>query len=78
MMLHSVLLKKIISVQWTKSSWFDFIHYTDIIFLGKNVILLHIFKIIFTMLHLKTFIEYWIILHIFRILLRVTNPSRLT
>ena len=41
-----------------KSNWFDFIHYTEIIFLSKNVIFLHILKIFFIMLHLKIFLEY--------------------
>ena len=36
--LYYVLLKKIISVQWIKSNWSDFIHYTEIIFLNENVI----------------------------------------
>ena len=68
--LHCVLLMKIISVKWIKSNWFDFIHYTQIIFLSKNLIFLtiYILKIFFTMLHLKIFLEYWIILCIFRIL----------
>ena len=57
-----------------KSYWFDFIHYTEIIFLSKNVIFLYILKIFFTMLHLKIFLEYWIILYIFRISLCVTSP----
>ena len=57
-----------------KSNWFDFIYYTEIIFLSKNVTFLYILKIFFTMLHLKIFLEYWIILHIFRILLCVTSP----
>ena len=30
------LLKKIISVEWIKSNQFDFIHYTEIIFLSKS------------------------------------------
>ena len=41
--LHCVLLIKIISVKWIKSNWFDFIHYTQIIFLSKNLIFLTIF-----------------------------------
>ena len=40
----------------------------------ENVISLDIVKIFFTMLHLKIFLEYWIILHIFRISLCVTSP----
>ena len=56
------------------SNWFDFIYYTEIIFLSKNVTFLYILKIFFTMLHLKIFLEYWIILHIFRISLCVTSP----
>ena len=36
-----------------KSNWFDFIHYTEIIFLSKNVIFLHILKIFFIMLALE-------------------------
>ena len=39
------------------------------------MIFLYILKIFFAMLHLKIFIEYWIILYIFRISLRVTSPS---
>ena len=61
-----------------KSYWFDFIHYTEIIFLSKNVIFLYILKIFFTMLHLKILLEYWIILYIFRISLRVTGPLHTT
>ena len=41
-----------------KSNQFDFIHYTEIIFLSKNVIILYILKIFFTMLHLKIFLKY--------------------
>ena len=40
-------------------------------FFSKNVIFLHILKIIFTMLRLKIFLEYWIILCISRKLLCV-------
>ena len=36
----------------------DFIHYTEINFLSKNVIFLYILKIFFTILHLKIFLEY--------------------
>ena len=36
-----------------KSNWFDFIHCTEIIFLSKNVIFLHILKIFFIMLALE-------------------------
>ena len=36
----------------------DFIHYTVIIFLSKNIIFLYILKIFFTMLHLKIYLEY--------------------
>ena len=50
-------------------------HYTEIIILGKNVIFLYILKQFFTMLHLKLFVEYCIILYIFRISLCVTSPS---
>ena len=32
--------------------------FTEIIFLSKNVIFLYILKILFTMLHLKIFLEY--------------------
>ena len=43
--LYCVLLKKkTTSVWWVKSNWFDFIHYTEIIFLSKNVIFLYILK----------------------------------
>ena len=55
-------------------NWFDLIHYTEIIFLSKTVISTYILKIIFTMLYLKMFLEYWIILYIFRISLCVTSP----
>ena len=41
-----------------KSNQFDFIHYTEIIFLSKNVIILYILKIFFTMLHLRIFLKY--------------------
>ena len=76
--LYCVLLKKkTTSVWWVKSNWFDFIHYTEIIFLSKNVIFLYILKIFFTMLHLKIFLEYWIILYIFRISLCVTSPLKM-
>ena len=34
----------------TKLAWF--IHYTEIIFLSKNIIFLYILKIFFSMLHL--------------------------
>ena len=57
-----------------KSNWFDFIHYTEIIFLSKNLIFWYILKIFFTILHLKIILEYWIILYIFRISLCVTSP----
>ena len=40
------------------------------------MIFLYIFKIFFTMLHLKIFLEYWIILYIFRISLCVMSPLR--
>ena len=83
MQLHCVLLKKKISVSWIKSNWFDFIHYTEIIFLRKNVIFLYIFKIFFyilkiffTMLHLKIFLKYWIILYIFRNIVVFNKPLR--
>ena len=56
------------------SNWVDFIHYTEIIILSKNMIFLYISKIFFTMLHLKMSLEYWIILHIFGISLCVTSP----
>ena len=42
-------------------------------FLSKNIFL-YILEIFFTMLHLKIFLEYWIILYIFRISLCVTSP----
>ena len=48
--------------------------FTQIIFWSKNLIFLYILKIFFTMLHLKIFLEYWIILYIFRISLCVTSP----
>ena len=48
--------------------------FTEIIFLSKNVIFLYILKILFIMLHLKIFLEYWRILYIFRISLCVTSP----
>ena len=77
LMYHSsVFLQTII-----KSNSFDFIHYTEIIFLSKSVIFryiskifFHILKIFFTMLHQKIFLKYWIILYIFRISLYVTSP----
>ena len=72
--LYCVLLIKIISVQWVKSNQFDFIHYTEIIFLSTNVIFLYNLKIFCTMLHLKIFLKYWIILYIFWISLCVTSP----
>ena len=75
--LHCVLLKKIISVQWINSNWFDFIHYADFFFfffLSKNAIFSYILEIFFAMLHLKIFLEYWIIVYIFRISLCVTSP----
>ena len=68
------LNQKIISAQWIKSNWFNFIHYTETIFLSKTVIFWYISKKFFTMLHLKIFLKYWIILYIFRILLCVTSP----
>ena len=34
-----------------KLNWFDFILYTEIIFLSKNMIFLYILKIFFTVLH---------------------------
>ena len=37
---------------------FDFIHYTEITFLSKNVILLYILNIFFTTLQLNIFLEY--------------------
>ena len=40
------------------SNCFDFIHYTEIIFLSKNVIFSYILKIFFTMLHLRIGLEY--------------------
>ena len=43
-------------------------------FLSKSVIFLYILLIFFTMLHLKIFLEYWIIPYIFRISLCVTSP----
>ena len=61
---YCVLLKKIIT------------HYTEIIFLSKNLIFFYILKIFFTMLHLKIFLKYWIILYIFRISLCVTSPLK--
>ena len=46
-------------------NWFDFIRYTEIIFLSKNVIFLfilkiffYILKVFFTMSHLKIFLKY--------------------
>ena len=39
------------------------------------MIFLYILKIFFTMLHLKIFLKYWIILDVLRILLCVTSPS---
>ena len=59
--LHYDLLKKSISVWWIKSNLSDFIHYTEIVFLNKNVIFLYIPKIFFTMLLSKIFLEYWLI-----------------
>ena len=56
-----------------KSNQFDFIHYTEIIFLSKNVIILYILKIFFTMLHLKMFLKFRRILYIFRISFCVTS-----
>ena len=69
-----VLLKKKKKFCLMKSNQFDFIHYTEIIFLSKNVIILYILKIFFTMLHLRIFLKYWRILYIFRISLCVTSP----
>ena len=43
-------------------------------FLSENVIFLYILKIFFTMLDLKIFLEYCIILYIFRISLCETSP----
>ena len=43
-------------------------------FLSKNVTFLYILKIFFTMLHLKIFLRFWIILYIFRVSLCVTSP----
>ena len=43
---------------------------------SKNVIFIHILKMFFTMLHLIIFLEYWIILYIFRISLCVTSPLK--
>ena len=57
-----------------KTNWFDFIHYTEIICFSKNVIFLYFLKIFLTMLHVKIFSEYCIILHIFRKSLCVTSP----
>ena len=48
--------KKIISVLWIKSNWFDFIHYTEIIFLSKNVIFSY-FKNIFYHVTLENIFE---------------------
>ena len=45
-------------------------------FPSKNVFVLYILKIFFTMLHLKIFLEYWIILYIFRISLCVRSPLK--
>ena len=46
-------------------NWFDFIRYTEIIFLSKNVtflfilkIFFYILKVFFTMSHLKIFLKY--------------------
>ena len=47
-------------------------------FFSKNVIFLHILKIIFTMLRLKIFLEYWIILCISRKLLCVKGSLHAT
>ena len=54
-----------------KINSFDFIHYTEIIFLSKNVTFLYILKIFFcilkiffTMLQMKIFLKYWVILYI--------------
>ena len=47
-------------------------------FFNKNVIFLHILKIIFTMLRLKIFLEYWIILCISRKLLCVKGSLHTT
>ena len=44
------------------------------VFLSKNVIFLYILKVFFTMLQLKIFQEYRIILYIFGTSLCVTSP----
>ena len=43
-------------------------------FLSKNVIFLYVIKIFFLMLQLKIFLEYCIVLYIFRISLCLTSP----
>ena len=45
-------------------------------FLSKNMLFLYILKMFFTMLYLKMFLEYWIILYIFRISLCVMCTRR--
>ena len=55
-----------------KLVWFYSLHRNY--FSEKNCNLFIYFKICFTMLHLKIFLEYWIILYIFRKSLCVTSP----
>ena len=55
-----------------KLVWFYSL-YRNYFILSKNTIFSNILKIFFTTLHLKIFIEYWIILHIFRLSLCVTS-----
>ena len=55
-----------------KLVWFYSLYRNN--FLSKNVIFLYILKIFFTMLQMKIFLKYWIILYIFRISLCITSP----
>ena len=59
-----------------KFFWFFLLYRFFFFFLSKNVFVLYILKIFFTMLHLKIFLEYWIILYIFRISLCVRSPLK--
>ena len=72
--LYCVLLKKnnFCIMNKIKLVWFYSLHRNY--FSEKNCNLFIYFKICFTMLHLKIFLEYWIILYIFRISLCVTSP----